>query len=624
MWHLGCPDLHPFLLLVPPTRVMPFSSGMYHSMPCTPHSARLGVDTRFPSRTPATLWPSSWRRPSLPPHTSCSTTTSSTRIEKRTQRHHMRTSVPLLIHLESPLSMSSSSLTYTSSLSFPSALRGTKLRQWMPHTMIRSWTRPTSAALSITTRTFFYTHPTDLADALEGELHQTVGQACMRETPLMPSETVSKKCSAIPPPQPDAKEEKMEEAAETARTEPHHSVEDALHLSSRVRDFTSLPPSSEASLGVPVAPSGMPSVEMEEADLLAMGVFFNPPAPATSGEVGREKSAAHQRIPSTALREGVYGRMMQEKKTRKAKDDGEKRNEQETIPSPQHPHGRILSGTTKRESLEMVKVHHHYTTPSGSSFSSFTTLSPSSSSVPPSFAPGVPPTKGMKKGEVNEKKKKRRVVAKWTPQQSCYRHLMKALRAAYYNDRSKLFWARHRVLVEMYKYARLPAYPSTPLDAVSLEEMTSPAVDAEENDDEGKRTSMGAEKDAKSCICNGKEKATGRTNEEEHGRGDGDRKDKTATSSSAPTLTLKVQHLVDIGHEIADFIEMYMKLDIARIVRHNEKMLSLPVREAKQFREAYFLSEKQHDSWCKQHIKKMLQRRPPPPYPFTKSIDSVE
>ncbi|KPA82430.1 hypothetical protein ABB37_03499 [Leptomonas pyrrhocoris] len=127
--------------------------------------------------------------------------------------------------------------------------------------------------------------------------------------------------------------------------------------------------------------------------------------------------------------------------------------------------------------------------------------------------------------------------ALWTPQQRCYRELMRALRGAYYHDRSKLFWARHRVLVEFYKYSRVE----------------------EEKD---------------------------------------------------------VALLVGIGGEVAAFVTEYMKVDVGAIMQHNEKMLSLPVAVAKRYREDYLLHEKQHDSWCKQKIRLMMDRRPPPPYPF--------
>ncbi|KEG15319.1 hypothetical protein DQ04_00111190 [Trypanosoma grayi] len=126
---------------------------------------------------------------------------------------------------------------------------------------------------------------------------------------------------------------------------------------------------------------------------------------------------------------------------------------------------------------------------------------------------------------------------RWTPQQQCYRQLMKSLRAAHFNDRSKLFWSRHRVLVEFYKYS-------------------------------------------------------GETSEE------------------------TVRLLVGIGLEVAAFIAQHMRTDVERIIKHNEAMLALPVDKAKKFRSDYLLAEKQHDSWCKQKIKNILKRRPPPPYPF--------
>lgn len=125
----------------------------------------------------------------------------------------------------------------------------------------------------------------------------------------------------------------------------------------------------------------------------------------------------------------------------------------------------------------------------------------------------------------------------WTPQQLCFRQMMKALRGAYYHDRSKLFWARHRVLVEFYKYSKV--------------------------DDE------------------------------------------------ASTV-----QLIGVSNEIADFIQHYMKVDVGAILQHNEKIAALPVAKAKQFREEYLLHEKQHESWCKQKIRLMMDRRPPPPYPF--------
>ncbi|KAH9577636.1 hypothetical protein LSM04_009761 [Trypanosoma melophagium] len=125
----------------------------------------------------------------------------------------------------------------------------------------------------------------------------------------------------------------------------------------------------------------------------------------------------------------------------------------------------------------------------------------------------------------------------WTPQQRCYRDLMKSLRSAYFHDRAKLFWSRHRVLVEFYKYSE-------------------------------------------------------ETNEE------------------------SIRQLLGVTHEVAAFISHHMRTDVERIIKHNEAMLALPVDKAKRFRSDYLLAEKQHNSWCKQKIKNILNRRPPPPYPF--------
>jgi hypothetical protein len=46
-------------------------------------------------------------------------------------------------------------------------------------------------------------------------------------------------------------------------------------------------------------------------------------------------------------------------------------------------------------------------------------------------------------------------VTQWTAPQASYRRLLVALREAYYHDRAKLFWARHRARVEYYKYAEV-------------------------------------------------------------------------------------------------------------------------------------------------------------------------
>lgn len=219
----------------------------------------------------------------------------------------------------------------------------------------------------------------------------------------------------------------------------------------------------------------------------------------------------------------------------------------------------------------------------------------------------------------------RRKESRWTPQQWCYRHLMKAIRGAYFNDRSKLFWGRHRVLVEMYKYSSLVPY----------DEPLSPEVSEDQTMQKDKFHNEGADWDEKM-----KTKETNKTEDEKEGETEERVKDEeeiptrkeetnnapsheegARISSSSPPpfppLSSKVQLLVDIAEEIAKFMETYMKLDISRIVKHNEKMLTLSPREARRFRDDYFLAEKQHDSWCKQHIKRMLERRPPAPYPFT-------
>ena len=125
----------------------------------------------------------------------------------------------------------------------------------------------------------------------------------------------------------------------------------------------------------------------------------------------------------------------------------------------------------------------------------------------------------------------------WSPQQVAYRRLLCSLRDAYYHDRSRLFWARHKARVEFYKHSAI-------------------------------------------------------THEED------------------------ITQLVNITNEVSHFVGKYMRLSIERIQRHNESILALSVPDAKKFREAYLLREAQHESWCKQKIRDMLQRRPPPPYPY--------
>jgi hypothetical protein len=85
---------------------------------------------------------------------------------------------------------------------------------------------------------------------------------------------------------------------------------------------------------------------------------------------------------------------------------------------------------------------------------------------------------------------------------------------------------------------------------------------------------------------------------------------------SAITHEEDIKQLVNITNEVSHFVGKYMRLSIERIQRHNESILALSVPDAKKFREAYLLREAQHESWCKQKIRDMLQRRPPPPYPY--------
>jgi hypothetical protein len=59
-------------------------------------------------------------------------------------------------------------------------------------------------------------------------------------------------------------------------------------------------------------------------------------------------------------------------------------------------------------------------------------------------------------------------AAGWSPQQRCYRGIMRSLRGAYYGDRAKLFWARHRVKVEFYKYSGVAAGGPQPAHLVAV------------------------------------------------------------------------------------------------------------------------------------------------------------
>lgn len=132
-------------------------------------------------------------------------------------------------------------------------------------------------------------------------------------------------------------------------------------------------------------------------------------------------------------------------------------------------------------------------------------------------------------------------MSKWSAQQHSYRSLMVALRAAYYHDRHRLFWARHKVKVEIYKYASIPKEAENPETAL----------------------------------------------------------------------------LLGVSKEVAQFIETHMKFTVERIIDHNDTMLKLPVAEAKKFRQEYYDKEREHDSWCRGKIRTILDRRPPPPFPYS-------
>lgn len=155
--------------------------------------------------------------------------------------------------------------------------------------------------------------------------------------------------------------------------------------------------------------------------------------------------------------------------------------------------------------------------------------------------------------------------ATWSPQQRSYRKIMRALRSAYYHDRAALFWARHRVLVEYYKYAAIAPQRKEEEEATVREE--------------------------------------------------GDTSTRPSTPSSN-TLNSRVKFLLEISDEVASFIAAYMTLDVGRINGYNNRIATLPIPEAKRVRQEYYHTERQHESWCKQRIKEILQRRPPPPYPF--------
>lgn len=126
----------------------------------------------------------------------------------------------------------------------------------------------------------------------------------------------------------------------------------------------------------------------------------------------------------------------------------------------------------------------------------------------------------------------------WTPVQHSYRQLMKAIQSSYTGDRAGMFWARHRIKVEIYKYSSFPS-------------------DCPEYD-----------------------------------------------------------RLVFISNEVSQFLEQHLAVDVDRINAHNRTLVTLSVADAKRFRREYLSKESEHRSWCMQRIKLLLQKRPPPPYPY--------
>lgn len=220
----------------------------------------------------------------------------------------------------------------------------------------------------------------------------------------------------------------------------------------------------------------------------------------------------------------------------------------------------------------------------------------------------------------------------WSPQQHAYRNILRSLRGAYYNDRARLFWARHFARVEFYKYAEFVGEGDIRYkekqeklaqdmlkaegeqENMDLEEMlgmgstSSEELAAANKEDPIKQLTIPEGSQSESKIPISTSAAVGLQNESEI---------VTYTylrrlSSPSP----QHQHLVNISNECADFIHKYMRVSVDRIVEHNKVMMSLSVSDAKKFRKAYLLREEQHESWCKQKIKQILERRPVAPYPY--------
>lgn len=174
---------------------------------------------------------------------------------------------------------------------------------------------------------------------------------------------------------------------------------------------------------------------------------------------------------------------------------------------------------------------------------------------------------------------------RWTPVQFMYRRLMVSLRDAYLCDRAQLFWARHRVKVEIYKYQSLERHDDSngqrlhDDDDVDVANASDSSVSADERVPEVGEV--------------------------------------IGTPTSAPNApSSAVVLLCQVGNEVAQFVSTHMRVSVQSIVDHNDMLAKLPVNEAKEFRSRYLEREREHVSWCKQKIRRILAKRTLPPYPY--------
>eukprot|EP00760_Papus_ankaliazontas_P022613 PhM_4_TR1888/c0_g1_i1/m.94055 len=158
----------------------------------------------------------------------------------------------------------------------------------------------------------------------------------------------------------------------------------------------------------------------------------------------------------------------------------------------------------------------------------------------------------------------------WTRSQHTYRKLCVAIRSAFYHDRAQMFWARHRIKVEMYKYGGLSPLPPASSSSAPV-------------------TSTSSSSTTRSSVMAAKAAEAERT---------------------------KVETLHHTGFQVAEFIKTYMNTSPDRIERFNEAVRTLPLRDAKAYRDEYFEREREHRVWCKQRIRALLAQRPAAPYPF--------